>query len=65
MKTKNSTFKILVILTSVIFVLIVALIVLYKKSSESNKGEIFNKQPNIEGQPVLGEVDAPVTIVEF
>lgn len=67
MKTKNSTFKILVIFTMVVFALIVALVVLNNKSSESSKGEkeTFDKPPNIEGQPVLGEVDAPVTIVEF
>lgn len=65
MKGKNSSFKIIVILTSVIFALIIALIVLNNNSSDSSKGETFDKQPNIEGQPILGEADAPVTVVEF
>lgn len=65
MKGKNSSFKIIVILTSVIFVLIIALVVLNNKSSESSKGDTFDKQPNIQGQPVLGEANAPVTVVEF
>lgn len=65
MKGKNSTFKIAVILTSVIFALLVALVVLNNKNSESNEGEIFDKQPNIEGQPVLGGASAPITVVEF
>ncbi|GAE47072.1 periplasmic thiol:disulfide interchange protein DsbA [Mesobacillus boroniphilus JCM 21738] len=33
--------------------------------SDTSNNVSFDKQPSIEGQPVLGDPDAPVTVVEF
>ncbi|WP_407647258.1 DsbA family protein [Gracilibacillus oryzae] len=65
MKSKNSPFKFVVIITLVVVALIVALVVINNNNSESNVGKTFDKQPSIEGQPTLGDPDAPVTVVEF
>ncbi|MFD1848929.1 DsbA family protein [Oceanobacillus bengalensis] len=57
--------KIVVIITSLVFLLGVALVVLTNDNSEK---ETYTEQPDIEGQPVLGEDDeddALVTVVEF
>ncbi|MFC4025517.1 DsbA family protein [Oceanobacillus longus] len=64
MKSKNSTLKILVIITTVVILLGIALVVLNNSKNPDN-GETFAEQPPIEGQPILGEADAPVTVVEF
>lgn len=64
MKSKNSTSKVLVIITTVIILLGIALVVLIN-NKDSDTGEAFAEQPPIEGQPILGEADAPVTVVEF
>lgn len=64
MKSKNSTMKIVVIITTVIILLGVALVVLTNKNN-SEVGETHAEQPPVKGQPVLGENDAPVTVVEF
>ena len=63
-KGQNSSAKFAVIITLVTIGLISALVVL---SNMSDKSEdlTFEKQPSIEGQPVLGKSDAPVTVVEF
>lgn len=65
MKSKSSPFKIIVIITLVIVALIIALVVINNNASESNEGKTFDKQPPIDGQPTLGDSDAPVTVVEF
>lgn len=64
MKSNNSTMKILVIITILIIILGVALVVL-TSNSNSDVGETYSEQPPVEGQPVLGEDAAPVTVVEF
>ncbi|MCF3944873.1 DsbA family protein [Oceanobacillus alkalisoli] len=64
MKSKNSTMKIVVIITTVIILLGVALVVLTNKNN-SEVGETHAEQPPVKEQPVLGENDAPVTVVEF
>lgn len=64
MKSKNSTMKISVIITTVIIALGIALVVL-NNNKNSDAGETHAEQPPIEGQPILGEADAPVTVVEF
>ncbi|MBD1224151.1 DsbA family protein [Virgibacillus halodenitrificans] len=63
MKGKNSPIKITVIITLVIIALIVAIVVL--TNNGTGKDTTTGNQPSIEGQPVMGEEDAPVTIVEF
>lgn len=65
MKSSNSPFKIVVIITLVIVALIIALFVMINNNSETNKEKTFDKQPPIDGQPTLGDSDAPVTVVEF
>ncbi|WP_088051959.1 DsbA family protein [Virgibacillus dakarensis] len=65
MKRKNSPFKIVVVVTLVIVALIIALVVISNNNSESDQGMTFEKQPSTEGQPTLGDTNAPVTVVEF
>ena len=65
MKAKSSGFKFIVVLTIIILGLMTALVVINNMKSEANNNINFDKQPPIEGQPTLGESDAPVTVVEF
>lgn len=62
---KGSPLKIIVIVTLIVVALIVVLVILNNNSSQSKLGTTFEDQPSIEGQPTLGDVDAPVTVVEF
>lgn len=64
MNKKNSAAKLLVILTIVIIILIIALVFL---NNAKSKGEniTVDETINIEGQPVVGGENAPITIVEF
>ncbi|ASN05576.1 DsbA family protein [Virgibacillus necropolis] len=64
MKQNNSPFKIAVIVTLVIVALVAALVVINGDNSVSDK-DTTNKQPSIDGQPTLGDPNAPVTVVEF
>ncbi|MCM3668973.1 DsbA family protein [Mesobacillus maritimus] len=60
----NSFFKMAVILTLIVVTIIAALVLINSKS-ETKANVSLEKQPPIEGQPVLGDADAPVTVVEF
>lgn len=62
---KKSPFKLIVIATLIIVALVVALVVINNNKSDSNEEVTFEKQPSIEGQPTLGDENAPVTVVEF
>ncbi|GIO22826.1 DsbA family protein [Oceanobacillus sp. J11TS1] len=62
---KGSPIKIVVIITLAIVALIVALIVLNNNNSEYGEEQSFERQPSIDGQPTIGDSDAPVTVVEF
>ncbi|GAA1372617.1 DsbA family protein [Peribacillus frigoritolerans] len=62
MKSKNSGMKMAVILTIIILGALAALVVI--NSETKNTGSEV-KVPSIEGQPILGEANAPVTVVEF
>lgn len=64
-KKKNSPFKFAVIITLLLFAVLTALVIVNDKKSETNTDTSFETQPSIEGQPTLGETDAPVTVVEF
>lgn len=65
-KSKNSLNKIVVILTLIGFGLLVALVIVNNNMKSVSNNEIsFDKQPPIEGQPTLGDPDAPITVVEF
>ncbi|CEG31068.1 DsbA family protein [Peribacillus simplex] len=64
-KRENSPFKIAVILTLAVFVLLAALVLINNMKSKSNSETTYDKQPPIEGQPTLGDSDAPITVVEF
>lgn len=61
---KKSPLKIIVTITLIIVALVVLLVVLVNRNSESF-GKEFDEAPSIEGQPVYGDPEAPVTIVEY
>lgn len=61
----NKPFKMAVVITIIIFALLIALVVVNNMKSDTSNNVSFDKQPSIEGQPVLGDPDAPVTVVEF
>lgn len=63
-KRNNSPFQFVVLLTLVIVAALVTLVLINIKTDSDNEST-FDKQPAIEGQPILGKSDAPVTIVEF
>ena len=69
MKKKQSGAKMMMILTAILLGIIAIFVVINHKSSETsnqaNEGTSGGKTPSIEGQPILGEKDAPVTVVEF
>src|SRR5699024_2682758 len=65
MKSKNSPFKMVMVITIVIVAVIIALVVIYDNNSESNEGKMVDEQQLTDGQPTLGDTDAPVTVVEF
>jgi protein-disulfide isomerase len=62
---KKSPIQFLVIVTSVILVVLIALVFLGNKNTETTNDITFETTPPIEGQPVLGNPDAPVTVVGF
>ena len=64
-KKKSSPFKFAVIITLLLFAVLTALVIVNDKKTETNTDISFETQPAIEGQPTLGETDAPVTVVEF
>lgn len=51
------------IITLAIIALITAIVVMNNNSESSET--TFGKQPPIDGQPTLGDPDAPITVVEF
>lgn len=65
MKNTNPKLKIMVILTIIILGFITILVIVNKPISETVNENTKNKSLNIKGQPTLGELNAPVTIVEF
>ncbi|GIO24075.1 DsbA family protein [Oceanobacillus sp. J11TS1] len=62
---KKSPFKIIVAITLVIVALVVVLVVLVNQNNSESLGREFDEAPSTEGQPILGDPDAPVTVVEF
>jgi protein-disulfide isomerase len=64
-KKQNSPFKLIVIITLLVFAVLVAIFVMGNKNSETSNDIGFEKPPSIEGQPTLGQSNAPVTVVEF
>ncbi|MFD1068030.1 DsbA family protein [Oceanobacillus locisalsi] len=61
---KKSPLKVIVTITLIVVVLLVLLVVLVNRNSTSF-GTEFDETPSTEGQPINGEADAPVTVVEF
>ncbi|WP_080873600.1 DsbA family protein [Oceanobacillus timonensis] len=61
---KKSPLKVIVTITLIVVALLVLLVVLVNRDSESF-GIEFDEAPSTEGQPTDGEADAPVTVVEF
>src|SRR5699024_10758277 len=64
-KTKNAPFKMVVVITIIIVAVIIALVVINNNNSVSDEGKTVDEQPLTNGQPTLGDPDAPVTVVEF
>jgi protein-disulfide isomerase len=60
---KSSPMKYLVIITLLVAILLAAIVMLNNKAQP--KDEALESHPTTEGQPTLGEEDAPVSIVEF
>ena len=63
-ENKNLKMKIIVVLTLVVLVIVAAVAVLSNKEKEE-ASPIETTKIDLTGQPLLGEKDAPVTIVEF
>ncbi len=61
---KKTTMKFTVILTLVAVVIIAAIVVISNKQAVKET-EIPRQEVDLTGQPLLGEKDAPVTVVEF
>ncbi|WP_456278957.1 thioredoxin domain-containing protein [Bacillus sp. AK128] len=64
-KKKMTPVKLAVFITIATFILLSALVVLSNKANDSAGIVKFEKTPPIEGQPILGDPDAPVTVIEF
>ncbi|MDK7669311.1 DsbA family protein [Cytobacillus oceanisediminis] len=64
-KKNQSPMKLLMLITLLVFAVIAALVVINNMKPEQNVSPSTEEGPSIEGQPVLGESDAPVTVVEF
>jgi protein-disulfide isomerase len=62
---KQSPLKIAVLITLTLFVLIAALVVINNSRSDSGEAGSSNNPPSLEGQPVLGDDQAPVTVTVF
>lgn len=62
---KKSPLKIIVAITLIVVVLVVLLVVLVNRDNSESFGREFDETPSIEGQPIYGDPDAPVTVVEF
>ncbi|MBP3950795.1 DsbA family protein [Bacillus suaedae] len=64
MNKTTSPMKMAVVLTLGI-IIILTLLILLKNYSTTPEAVVFDEQPPISGQPLLGNVDAPVSVVEF
>jgi protein-disulfide isomerase len=60
---KSATMKYLVMITLAIVILLVAIVVLTNKSQD--KDEILENHPSTANQPLIGEENASVSVVEF
>ncbi|WP_229388121.1 DsbA family protein [Lysinibacillus sphaericus] len=63
--SKSSGLKKIFFLSIIIFVFISTLVILTNRNSETTDKTTISKSSEFEGQPTLGEPDAPVTIIEF
>lgn len=61
---KNSTMKFAVTFTLVAVVLLAAIVIIINKQAP-DESEVVRQEVDLTGQPILGEEDAPVTVVEF
>lgn len=65
-KTKKSNpMKPLVLFTITIFILISAIVVINNMQNKDSGDVVFSSHPPIENQPILGDPNAPVSVVEF
>ncbi|SEM37986.1 Protein-disulfide isomerase [Mesobacillus persicus] len=63
-KKNNTSFKIIVVITIIIFAIVTALVMINAQSEQKTETPLETQIP-IDGQPILGDPDAPVTVVEF
>ncbi|MEW9503073.1 DsbA family protein [Jeotgalibacillus marinus] len=60
---QNKNIKIAILVTLLVFAAVTAFVVI--NNNNANKDTVHSDQPSIEGQPTMGNVDAPVQVVEF
>jgi protein-disulfide isomerase len=60
----SKNMKLVVLLTIVVLVVVAAVVIISNNKDDTTTTKTAN-QPSIEGQPTLGEKDAPVTVTEF
>lgn len=66
MNKNNSPIKVVMIITLIIVAILIALGLMNNNdTSQSNVEETIDREPPIDGQPTLGDANAPVTVVEF
>jgi len=63
MKKKGS--QALVIYTSIIILLFIGVVIINQVSNKDESSQVVDAAPDLAGQPILGDQDAKVTIVEF
>lgn len=64
-ESKSSPFKLMGIVTALVFGLLTALVVINNSNSKTDTASTYEKKPPVEGQPTLGKSDASVQVVEF
>ncbi len=66
MKNNRSPIKMVMIFSLVVIALIVVLVAVNNNSAtDTTEENTHEQQPSIEGQPTLGDSEAPVSVVEF
>ncbi|MBM7660042.1 protein-disulfide isomerase [Bacillus mesophilus] len=64
-KAKLPPIAMALVITLFSFILIAVLVVVSNMKEDTSNEIQFDQQPSIEGQPILGDENAPVTVVEF
>jgi protein-disulfide isomerase len=64
-KTSSNPMKLLVPITIGVFILLIVIVLLMNKQTQESGDISLTKQVPIENQPTLGNLDSPVSVVEF